>query len=256
MNLPIHLVLTYFLVVARLIGTFATMPVFSRKDVPNTIKLTMVIWIAFAMVGVAPLPSQLQPSAPIFMVMFLTEIAIGMILGLMSNMLIVAVEFAGNIMDTQAGLSVASILDPATGRNTPILSTLLNWIVLIMFLSVNGHHIIITTLAESFKILPIGQMIKLPQTSYEVVMMSIEIFRIGVILAAPIILVIFMLDLGFGLLNKIAEQVNVFQLSFQVKPTVSLIILLSITPTLIDSIMHYFEVIMKMVTELLITLQK
>ncbi len=256
MNLPMHLVLTYFLVFARLVGAFATMPVFSRKDIPNTIKLTLIIWIAFAMVGVAPLPSHLEPSAPIFMVIFLTEMTIGMILGLVSSMLIVAIEFAGNIMDTQAGLSVASLLDPATGRNTPLLSTLLNWIALIIFISVNGHHIIITTLAESFKILPIGQVINLPQTSYEVVMMSVEIFRIGVVLAAPIILVIFMVDFGFGLLNKIAEQVNVFQLSFQVKPTVSLIILLAIAPTLVDSIMHYFEVTMKMVTELLITLQK
>jgi len=255
MNLPMHLVLTYFLVFARLIGAFGTMPVFSRKDITNMFKLSLAIWSAFALVGTVPLPTELPVSSTIFILMFVTELTIGMILGFVANMLIVAIEFAGNIMDTQAGLSVASMLDPATGRNTPLLSTLLNWVALMIFISVDGHHIVLSTLVKSYQLLPIGQSVNLSRTSYEIVLMGLEIFKIGTILAAPIILVIFMLDFGFGLLNKIAEQINVFQLSFQVKPTVALLIILSIAPALVDSIMHYFEVIMKMVTELLVMLQ-
>ena len=84
---------------------------------------------------------------------------------------------------------------------------------------------------------------------------GIVIFKMGVIVAAPIILVIFIVDFGFGLLNKIAEQVNVFQLSFQVKPTVSMIIILGISPVLADRIMGVFEEVMLLLNNVLIVMQ-
>ena len=74
--------------------------------------------------------------------------------------------------------------------------------------------------------------------------MTDHLFKIGLNLAAPIILVIFIVDFSFGILNKVAEQINVFQLGFQIKPLVSAFIFLGITPGLVFIVIRVLETIM------------
>lgn len=255
MELPAHFVLVFFLILARTAGTVTMMPVMGRKDLSNMFKLALIIWITIALFGVVPMPTSIAPRLGGFLVLFVTEYLIGFIIGMITSIILIAIEFAGNIMDNQAGLSVASILDPSTGRNVPILSTLFNWIALVLFLQLDGHHFVFTSMSQSFHLLPIGQPVDLYKGSFAIVEMGIQIFEIGMLLSMPIVLVVFLLDLGFGLLNKIAEQVNVFQLSFQLKPTVSLLILLAIAPSIVDQVMKIYEEIIGALYDVLLIMQ-
>jgi flagellar biosynthetic protein FliR len=175
--------------------------------------------------------------------------------GLGLGLLIISVEFAGSLMDTQAGLSVAAILDPATGRSVPLFSQTLNWVALMIFLQLDGHHLLMTMLVKSFQLLPIGMSVNLSKAGLMIASLGTEIFKIGVIISAPILLVIFIVDFAFGLLNKIAEQINVFQLGFQVKPTVALIVFLALTPGLASTINHVMETLSEKTLTILVALQ-
>ena len=158
-------------------------------------------------------------------------------------------------MDTQAGLSVAAILNPGTGRQETILSILLKWITIIVFLLIDGHHLVLSALVQSFDVVPIGSAPNISRASLQIVELGTYLFLLAVKISAPILLVVFMVDYGMGILNKIAEQVNVFQLGFQVKPYVSLIVFLAALPVLIPVIESVLDRIAEEIVLLLKALQ-
>ena len=255
MSLPIHLVHAFLLILARIAGVITVGPLFSRKDVFSLAKVAFVFWFTSALAFAIPIPRELPYSIEPFILLYICQYLIGVIIGLGLGLLIISVEFAGSLMDTQAGLSVAAILDPATGRSVPLFSQILNWVALLIFLQLDGHHLLLTMIVKSFQILPLSMPISLTKASYMMASLGTEIFKIGVIISAPILLVIFIVDFAFGLLNKIAEQINVFQLGFQVKPTVALIVFLALTPGLAGTINHIMETLSEKTLSILIALQ-
>ena len=137
------------LIVARLAGLLVLAPVFSRKEIFSVVKMALVIWTAGLILFAIPLPAHFPNTPIVFILTFVCELCIGLVLGFVSSIFVIAIEFSGYLMDTQAGLSVAQILDPSTGRNNALLSTLLNWIALIIFVLIDGHHLVISALVKS-----------------------------------------------------------------------------------------------------------
>ena len=242
--------LVFFLIMARIIGLILTAPILSDKRIFTMGKIAIVIWLSGLIVFVVPLPMKLPDTGIVYALALITEAFIGALIGFTTDLLITGIEFAGSLIDTQAGLSVANLLDPSTGRQVTLFSSMLKWVSFLIFFAINGHHLVLTALFESFNILPIAAPINIAEGCHYLVSLGTYIFFLGVQLAAPILLVVFLVDFGFGMLNKVAEQVNVFQLGFQIKPTVSLLIFFAILPGLTDSIFRILEG----VTERLLTL--
>ena len=140
-------------------------------------------------------------------------------------------------------VNVASLLDPSSGAQTTIIARLTSLIALLIFLIINGHHIILSILIQSFKAAPIAGSLSLNKALYHLFESSIEIFNIGLKISAPILLVVFMIDFGFGMLSRVAPQVNVFQLGFQIKPIISLLIFLTIVPGMLDLFYYIIEIV-------------
>ena len=69
---------------------------------------------------------------------------------------------------------------------------------------------------------------------YYILQSCVQIFNIALQFSAPILLIVFLIDFGFGLLSRVAPQINVFQLGFQIKPIISIFVLLTILPTMLD----------------------
>ncbi len=230
------LIFIFFLIMARLGGMVSTAPVFSRREVFPIARLLIVFWTASVLIYVVPLPRVMPVGAVGFIMAFICEAFLGFIIGFTMDIFVTGIELAGNLMDSQAGLSVASMLDPSSGRQITLLSLLLKWVALILFLLVDGHHLVLSALVHSFQILPVGGHFNLAAGSYEVIKIASYIFFLGVQLSAPVLLIIFLVDFGFGILNKVAEQVNVFQLGFQIKPSVSLFIFWLTAPGIVSSV--------------------
>ena len=241
----------FFLIFSRFSGMILIAPFFTLKSIFSLGKVGLTFWISSLVMFVVPLPQELPNNMMSYMFAVLIELAVGLIIGFTANMIMTAIEFAGTLMDTQAGLSSASVLDPTSGKNAALLELFMKYISILLFLLMNGHHMVLSAVFESFSIIPIGKAVDFTRGAEFIVTMGKELFLIGLRIASPIILVIFIVDFSFGILNKVAEQINVFQLGFQVKPSVSIIVFLGVSPGIGLLIMRILEMVMEYMVRLL-----
>jgi flagellar biosynthetic protein FliR len=234
-------IIIFFLIFARIIAVLLLTPGFSGKEIFSSGKISFVIWLIFLLIFTIPLPVELPSTPLLFFLSLIVEFIIGSMIGFTTQLLIIGIELGGSLMDTQAGLSVASLLDPSTGQTTSILSRLLRQIAVLVFFLINGHHVVLGSIVQSFRAIPLTAKLNIFQASGYIVQISVDIFTAAVQIAAPILLVVFLIDFGFGLLSRVAPQVNVFQLGFQLKPIICLVVMVSVVPGMIDVIYTFLE---------------
>jgi flagellar biosynthesis protein FliR len=167
-----------------------------------------------------------------FVSLLIGQFLIGVIIGFIINIIFLAFQAAGEIIDMQMGLSVAQALDPVFGAVISIIGRLTFNVALIIFLVVNGHHMILSALHQSFTIVPVGALPNLlnPSITGQVIDLGRMLWLTAFQLAGPAILMIFLLDFSFGIVSRVAPQVNVFMLGFQIKPSLGLIAILFTLP--------------------------
>lgn len=244
-------VIAFSLVFARLIMMVGAAPVFSNKEVFGLAKIMLMFWISSLLLFYIPLPISFPVTTIGYVIAILLEMVIGMLLGYVVHLMVYGIQLAGSFMDTQAGLSVATILDPSSGTTATLIQRLMGQMVMLVFLLVNGHHVILGTLIQSFSAVPIGMPFNLGNSARFVAESTIFVFQLGLQISAPILLIVFLVDFGFGMLSRVAPQVNVFQLGFQLKPIVSLFILLAVMPVMVDIMNFIIERAAEMTLETL-----
>lgn len=247
--------IVFFLIVARTAGIMVFAPFFSDKQLFMFAKVALIFWFSSLIIFAIPLPGTTLDFGFAFLAAVFVEFMIGAMIGFSADLIIHGIQLGGALMDNQAGLSVASMLDPTSGQSAAIFERKLRLIAVLIFIIIDGHHMILAILYNSFSALPVGAPVNLDDGGLYVFSFAYQIFKLGVQLSAPILLIVFMVDFGFGMLNKVAEQINVFQLGFQIKPTVSLLIMLAIIPGLIQTIIYMVKLSLEHVLELMVVLQ-
>lgn len=231
-------------------------PFFGDRTINRSTRMVLVISITFVIGSVLKFDPRFLPESSLMMVIAIgREAAIGWMLGTTVRLIFAGIEAAGELMGTQMGLSVATMLNPALGAQEVITANLLRTLVVLLFLIINGHHLLLSALVKSFDALPLGLApVSLAQTSFHLVEMGAYIMDIALALAGPILLVIFLLDFAFGLISRVSPQVNVFQLGFQVKPPLGMFIFLVTTPFLVERITFYLSKILQEMAYLMVLL--
>lgn len=220
------------LIVARIAGIFVEAPVFNSRTIPMAIKTALIIWLSILIWFVVPTTPLMPSSTMHFVSLLIGQFLIGVIIGFIINIIFLAFQAAGEIIDMQMGLSVAQALDPVFGAVISIIGRLTFNVALIIFLVVNGHHMILSALHQSFTIVPVGALPNLlnPSITGQVIDLGRMLWLTAFQLAGPAILMIFLLDFSFGIVSRVAPQVNVFMLGFQIKPSLGLIAILFTLP--------------------------
>jgi len=228
----------FLLVLARVAGLFIEAPVLSAKSIPSYVKTALAIWIAALLWFVVPV-KYLPDSIPAFVLAIAVEVFVGYIIGFVASIILQSAQAAGDVLDLQMGLSVANVLSPTTGTMTSITGTFMFMIALVVFLLVDGHHLLLSAIHQSFVAIPIISFIDFSKPDLLLQMMNLlRWFWISTIqLCAPMLLLIFLSDFAFGIVSRVAPQVNVFMLGFQVKPSLGLFGLMLISPLIIKHMM-------------------
>ena len=173
-------VVIFFLILSRFIGVFLLAPIFSNKQFMVAAKFALVFWASGLLIFSVPLPPAIPSyGVPLFLAL-ISELLIGVCIGFITDVLIVGIEMSGALMDTQAGLSVASLLDPSTGRNAALFEIGLRWISIIIFLVIDGHHMILSVLHYSLKLIPPGMPFSFVSGVQYLFSFGADIFFIGV----------------------------------------------------------------------------
>ena len=210
----------FFLILARIAGIFIQAPILNSRSIPFLIKSAMVTWITIVLWFTTPIAATLPNSLFQFALTLASEVAIGFTIGFICNIIFTAIQAGGSIIDLQMGLSVATALDPTFGATISIVGRLCFYTGIFVFVVANGHHLIFSALHQSFTVLPAGTMANFgsPELAQIMIALGSTLWLTAIKLAAPVVLLIFLSDFTFGIVSRVAPQVNVFMLGFQVKP--------------------------------------
>ena len=125
MIITFYQVSVFFLIFARFLGMMLIAPFFDMKTIFSLVKIGLTFWMAVLILFVVPLPETMPNSMMAYAFALIIELFIGFIIGFIANVVITAIQFGGTLMDAQAGLSSASVLDPASGNNAALLEILM-----------------------------------------------------------------------------------------------------------------------------------
>lgn len=244
------------LIFIRITALFLVFNIIFPKGTPKILKGMLGIMIALCIVDGINY-SHLQEINGTFPLWFavISEVMTGVIIGFVINAIFLFFKMGGAFIDMQAGLSMVSMLDPATNINATLISNLTYMISMTIFFIVDGHHLVLKLLIESFKIIPLGETIVYGETIMQIIRTVTELFLVGVKIALPFLIIIFATDLCLALISRAVPAINVMILGMPVKITVALITFLVALPITIkfiiitiDRIPNIFENIFSLLT--------
>ena len=230
-----------FIVFARLLGLMRFAPIFNRKEIAGLVKLALAFLLTMM---ITPLMKPGTPPADVSpLLLLLLNFAVGAIIGYIAQLLILAIEAGGDMINTQMGLSSAMVMDPTSNSQTSILSRMITLLGICIFIELGGFYWLINALIRSFEIFPIYAVAisleKIINLDYLVTTTS-NVLYMGLQIASPVLLATLGQDIILGVISKTAPQVNVFQLSFLFKPVFGAAIMIWIMPMLINVISDFF----------------
>ena len=197
-------------------------PFLGSQAVPGRVRLSLSIILASFLYPyvVKPFEADFPANNGIIFALFFKEFFFGFAVGLVTTMVFHAVEAAGSIVDNQRGGANAQVFVPQLGQ-VSIFGLFLFWLAIAFFISIDGHIFFLEAFLKSFVTLPIYQMPHIePGFSpflQMLVRLSGNVLVVAIQLSAPVMIAILLVDLVLGLANKMAPQINVYELGFAIK---------------------------------------
>jgi flagellar biosynthetic protein FliR len=219
------------LLMMRVGGILVIAPVFGHKNVPKILKIGLVITISLLILPALKQQSVTLPPELFGLVIVLAkELLSGLAIGFISLMLFLSVQFAGDLIGLQMGFGIVNVIDPNTNLQVPLISQFQMIITMLIFLSLDGHHMIISAIVNSVKAIPLGQ-INLSHASGEILLRAgINTLAAGIKLGAPCIVTLFLMDVAMGIVARTVPQMNIFIVGFPVKIGVGLLMISASLP--------------------------
>lgn len=242
-------IFTFFYVFMRVSSLAFFVPLYGDKALPLNIKVLLAVaisWVCFPVLwnsGLRVAPDMYQHTA-VIVTTLAQEIMLGVAIGFISRWVFDASMFAGQFVGNAMGLSMASILDPETETQTVPISEIKYIMALMLFLVADGHLVLLKIINQSFHVVPIGKMVwfaKSDQVIRYLIEMSAEILLLAVKIAAPVIIIVLIINLTFGLVSRAVPQMNVFVVSFGANILIGLFILIVTMPAFTNLISSSFE---------------
>jgi len=220
------------LIFCRITSFFMVVPIFSAKNVPMTLKIGLSFFIT--LIAFSTIDKTIIVMDGIFLIDAMKEIVIGLLLGFVGYLFFTLVQIAGSFMDMQMGFSMANIIDPMTGAQSPIIGNLKFMLATLLFLSLDGHYYFLRAIIDSYKWVPLsnqafvhiynGQVSDFLLTTFSIV------FSLSFQMAAPMVTALFLVDVGLGILTRVAPQFNVFVIGMPLKILIGFILLTLLFP--------------------------
>lgn len=243
----------FILILVRTTSFFLLSPIFSRRSIPSVLKIGFSMLIAVMITSTMSITIDNNYEHILsYAILILSEFMVGLIIGYVSYIAFMGLYIAGQVIDMQIGFGMVNVMDPQSNIQIPVTANLFNILAILLFLSINGHHMLISAIFYSYKVLPIGSLSIGGKLINEMVRMFTDSFVIGFKIAAPIIAVILLINIALGILARTVPQMNVFVVGMPLKIFVGLMILCVTIPvfsyimdSITDSIFVNIEFVLK-----------
>lgn len=241
----------FFLLTVRLSAMFVAAPFFSASAL--SVPMRVAFAMAFAFVAVAGINVQPFDLFSLKGVMLVgQEIIIGAAIGLTVQLAFAAVSMAGEQIATSMGIGFASMVDPQTGAQSPVLTQFMSIMLLLIFLVMEGHHVLLRHIVASYSVLPPGGDFLDPKMFLDLTRAAGLIFSAALIIALPLIAALFFVNIIVGLLTRVAPQMNIFSVGFPLTILVGFVLLTVALPSMSRSIASFLNVASQMTRDVIL----
>jgi len=225
-------VLLVALSATRISVAFLILPLFSNEAIPALVRNSIFVTLAIIAIVIQPAVEVSEFTTARWLNLFMKEAFIGISIGVFFGVYLWAFEAAGVLIDTQIGSSMAMIFDPLSGHEVTLFGEFFSLWINFLFLAVGGLLLLVGAVLQSYITFPINMPLA-DLTAASLTLFESEFSRFltfTVMVASPIIIVIFAIDLAMGLINRYAQQLNVLFLSMSLKSIAALIVLIVLLP--------------------------
>jgi flagellar biosynthetic protein FliR len=201
----------------RVLGLFTSAPVLSMRVVPRRVRIGLALLVAVA--AEPSLPPELKAytiASPHALMLIVQQVLIGLTVGFAARVVFAAIEFAGEIVGLQMGLSFASFFDPTSGGQLNAVARFYGTVAAWLFVVMNGHLLLTAAVLQSFQAFPVSPeplaflKVVQPQT------WGAELFKLGLWVSLPVVAMLILINMVMGLVARVAPQMNIFSVGFPV----------------------------------------
>jgi len=212
----------------RLFAIFTMLPMFTRQALPGLLRVAVA-----ASLGLFLMPFLLEPAdAPsrngvLIVMLVMKEVLLGMLLGVVLALPIWAMEAMGDVIDNQRGASVAQTLSPLTGHDTSPLGDLFSQAAMVFLLVSGGFMLMLAAIYDSYRLWPVYDWVPqlAPETPMYLLGLMDRLLRLAILMGAPVIIAMFLAEVGLALVSRFAPQLQVFFLAMPIKSGLAMMVL-------------------------------
>jgi flagellar biosynthesis protein FliR len=213
---------TIFLIFVRIGSMTTAAPFFSHKSIPMMLRILIAIMLSWIVVGyVTPPPGNLIARPLGLVVAVGVEALTGIAIGFAAEFVFQGVKYAADILGFQMGLAMAQVFDPATGQSTNPIGQMMLMVFMLVFILMDGPHILIKTLVISFAAIPLAAA-DLQATGPQVLRWAGGLFVSGLRIASPFMITFFLVESAMGIFARVVPQADLFSLGLPIKLLIGL----------------------------------
>jgi flagellar biosynthesis protein FliR len=240
-NEMVHLMHMWLWPFFRIAGLLMTAPIIGTRTISVRIRIIIAIVITAVIFPVIPEVPNVDPISAEGILISIQQILTGMSLGLSMRVIFVALEVAGQAISQLMGLMMATMVDPISGNQVPIVGQFYLLLATLLFLAVDGHLMMIRVLAESFNSLPVGVKGITTNGLWEIVLWVGTILRTAIVIALPAMVSLLIVNLSFGVMTRSAPSLNIFAVGFPIMIILGVIIIFFNLHSFVPHVMQMFD---------------
>lgn len=204
----------YLFVFFRIGAMFMVMPVIGSRLVTARLRVVLAFSTTVVIVPILPQIQAVPELSVQTLLVIFQEILLGVMVGFVFQIVFQVFVLAGQIVAMQMGLGFASMNDPVNGVNTTALSQFYLMLVTLMFVSLNGHLILLTMLIESFQSFVPGEFYVTTDKLWNFILLGSWMFASSLLIALPVMTSLLFVNVAFGVMSRAAPQLNIFAIGF------------------------------------------
>jgi flagellar biosynthesis protein FliR len=213
----------FFLALTRILAALVTIPVLGGNGIPAQVRIGFGIVLTLVIVPWQPLPASTEAMGFIgFAVSILKELIIGTLISFAATLTFGAVQIVGSVMGIGSGFESGRIFNPAFQDPGSAFDQLFTIIAMVLFLVIDGHHLVIIALAKTFEVIPVNGPLPIFATWTVIARMTSQLILAGIQIALPIMAALTIADIALGLVARVAPQLQIYFLGLPLKVGISL----------------------------------
>jgi len=236
----------------RIAACLMVAPIFGARVVPHRARLLLAVALSVMVAPIVAVPADVEVFSGTGLVIAIQQLLAGIAMGMTLQFIFDAVAMGGQLLANNIGLSFAANIDPLRGVSTPVLGQFQMILMTLIFLSLNGHVMIIESLVQSFTLLPVGVQGIGSEGLWHFVLFGGVVFSGALSIALPGMVAALVVNLAFGVMSRAAPSINLFGVGFPAILAFGLVIVFLSIPGVAAQFMQMTETVWQVINDMLV----